>query len=597
MDYLKHYELEREPFQNSSNPDFYFQSSHHKSARLRLVRGLEQRRGLCVVIGGAGCGKTTLATHLAASLPPQRFTAYMRIIPHAACARGWVLPQIARALGAGDAAASPTQTLEHIHHALLASRASGVHTVLLLDEAQLLATAEVMQELRGLLNLSAQGQPLVSIVLLGLEELAGVLRLDHALAQRVEIRVELAPMASDEVREYVVHRLRRAGATGAIFADDAIEALAALSRGVPRLLNTLADSALFEGYLARSRPVRAESVIAAADQLGLSAVDPATASAAGPHAGGVAAHLDPVADAPRAAPGATAPEAAARAAHAVSPSPEARPPASRSPAAASPGSPSPEARPPTSPSLASVSDASPSHASAPPSDVWELDKAAEDALPAPRAAPGATPPARPEGAQSHAGAHALDDDVLVEDGAVLDDEDDIEDELVMTEADDLVLDAAYTFDAGADDAALTLEATVAEDVADASLVLEEDDVLIDAHASDEAPASRGSEDLVLHTADDDDLFVQLTEDDGEPEVHAARASTAQAAGDLEMSDDDLIDASFVKNLKDDGDEDAGGVVAIVADIAPRPAPPPAAAARPAGEADVDDLFAQLQLES
>jgi hypothetical protein len=136
--------------------------------------------------------------------------------------------------------------------------------VLLIDEAQLFRNRDAMEEFRGLLNLLHDGRKLVSLVLFGLHELADILKLDPPLAQRVEIRVELTPMDWLESQAYVSHRLRLAGATQAVFSPDALEALFRCSGGVPRLLNTVADNALFEAFLSESKPVDSSIVAAAA---------------------------------------------------------------------------------------------------------------------------------------------------------------------------------------------------------------------------------------------------------------------------------------------------------------------------------------------
>jgi len=269
MDYLKFYRLNAEPFLNLPDPAVYYASQAHKRAYLRILRGLEQQRGLSVVIGPAGCGKTTLATRLATSLPSDRFSVHMRVIPHSACADGWLLPEVARALGTHEISGDPARTIMQIQQALLLKRSSGVHSVLMMDEAQMLASASVMQEFRALLNLAQAGRPLLSVVLFGLLELEGVLELVPSLAQRIEIRVELTPMGSEEIAGYVAHRLSCAGGSPDLFTADAIEALRRYSRGVPRVLNTLADNALFEASLAELAPVTAEAVISAADQLRL----------------------------------------------------------------------------------------------------------------------------------------------------------------------------------------------------------------------------------------------------------------------------------------------------------------------------------------
>jgi general secretion pathway protein A len=269
MEYLKFYGLGAEPFLNNAEVGFYFESRGQRRARLRILRAIQQRRGLCVVVGEAGCGKTTLATHLAASLDPKHFATRMRVIPHAECATGWVLPQIARTLDTPEPGVDPARLIERIGQSLIMARATGRHPVLILDEAQFLASPLAMQEFRALLNLLQDGQPLLSIALFGLTELAEVLRLDPPLAQRVDARAELGPLDPDEISLYIAHRLHCADGPTNLFAPEAVELLGRLARGVPRLINTLADNALFEGSLTESRPVGTDAVWAAAEQLGM----------------------------------------------------------------------------------------------------------------------------------------------------------------------------------------------------------------------------------------------------------------------------------------------------------------------------------------
>ena len=269
MEYLKFYGLDAEPFQNNSEPRFYYESRAQKHARMRILRGIHQHRGLCVVVGEAGLGKTTLASHLAASLDPKKFAVRLRVIPHIACASGWLMPEFARSFDAADAGGNPARVIERIEHSLLRARAAGRHPVLIFDEAQLLASPEAMQEFRALLNLQEDGQPLLSIALFGLIELADVLRLDTPLAQRVDVRAEMGVLEDDEVPLYIAHRLSTAGGPTDLFDPDAVGLLARFGSGIPRLLNTLADNALFEASLAQVRPVGTDAVWAAAEQLGL----------------------------------------------------------------------------------------------------------------------------------------------------------------------------------------------------------------------------------------------------------------------------------------------------------------------------------------
>src|SRR5262245_42095890 len=99
MDYLKFHQLEPEPVQNALDPHFYFESAGHAQARMRLERGVSQRRGLLSLVGAPGCGKSTLAHHLSHALDPARYLQQLRVISHSACASGWLLPHVAEAFG------------------------------------------------------------------------------------------------------------------------------------------------------------------------------------------------------------------------------------------------------------------------------------------------------------------------------------------------------------------------------------------------------------------------------------------------------------------------------------------------------------------
>jgi type II secretory pathway predicted ATPase ExeA len=274
MEHLEFFNLPADPFQNDADARFYYESAPQKRARLRLLRGIQQRKSLSVLLGGPGLGKTTLANSLLRALDPKEFAAHYLTIPHESCSSSWFLPNVARAFGVPAPSPETHILVDQIAAQLTAVVTSGRTPVLLVDEAQLFRNREAMEEFRGMLNLSDGGKRLISLVLFGLHELGEILRLDPPLAQRVEIRVEMTPMDWLEAQAYVAHRLRLAGATQAVFAPDALEALFRWSGGVPRVLNTLADNALFEGFLAERRPVDHGIVDTAAQSLGLSTPAP-----------------------------------------------------------------------------------------------------------------------------------------------------------------------------------------------------------------------------------------------------------------------------------------------------------------------------------
>jgi general secretion pathway protein A len=269
MEHLEFFQLPADPFQNDADARFYYESAPQKRARLRLLRGIHQRKALSILVGGPGLGKTTLAQVLLRTLADKDYAAHYLSIPHEACSSGWFLPSVARAFGVPMPSEQVPRLVDQIYAQLVAIATARRTPVLLIDEAQLFRNRDAMEEFRGLLNLTHDGKKLLSLVLFGLPDLGEILKLDPPLAQRVEVRVEMTPMDWLESQAYVSHRLRLAGATQAVFSPDALEALFRWSGGVPRVLNTLADNSLFEAFLTETKPVDSTVVQTAAEALGL----------------------------------------------------------------------------------------------------------------------------------------------------------------------------------------------------------------------------------------------------------------------------------------------------------------------------------------
>ena len=271
MDYLSFYNLDAEPFQNEPDTRFYYGSDAQQQARLRLMRGVQQRKALSLLIAGPGCGKTTLAHHLLENLGSKKWAVRMAVIPHAACPSGWLIRSVAKRFGVAQPANDPLAALTQLYKLLVGLAAGGAGPVLLIDEAQLLSNKDVLEDFRALLNLVHEERKLLSLVLFGLPLLDEVLRAESSLAQRIEIRAEMAPLDREQSAAYVQHRITCANGTEEIFSPDAVDALYTYSSGVPRVINTLADNALFEGAMEQSRSINRTHIIAAADQLGLEA--------------------------------------------------------------------------------------------------------------------------------------------------------------------------------------------------------------------------------------------------------------------------------------------------------------------------------------
>lgn len=270
MDYLEYYSLNEHPFTNVVDNKFYYSSPQYRDALIKLKYAVDTKKGLAVVIGDIGAGKTTLARRLLEELDEQRYEATLLVIIHSSVSSEWLLKKFAIQLGVTDTKEnSKVEMLGQIYRRLLEINESGKTAVLLMDEVQMLKSKEIMEEFRGLLNMEMPGGKMINLVFFGLPDLEDVLSLDEPLKQRVAMKIALRPFSADDTNDYIEHRLRIAGCTTEIFTAEAMREVYGYSTGRPRLINTICDNALLEGYLFKTRTVDASVIKAVAIDLGL----------------------------------------------------------------------------------------------------------------------------------------------------------------------------------------------------------------------------------------------------------------------------------------------------------------------------------------
>jgi type II secretory pathway predicted ATPase ExeA len=281
VNYLEHYELSQEPFSNAPVARFYYSSAQHAQALMRLMHAVSQMKGLALLVGDIGAGKTTLARRMLDNLPEDEYEAALLVIVHSGITAQWLLRRIALQLGVGNPAEEKLALLSQLYQRLVRIYEAGKKAVVLIDEAQMLATREIMEEFRGLLNLEVPERKLLSFVFFGLPDIEENLKLDPPLAQRVALRYRLEPLTAEATEAYIRHRLRLAGAPRVPFTPGAMAAVHRFAGGTPRVINTLCDNALFEGFLARARIVDEKLVERLARDLALAPAAAADAPAPG----------------------------------------------------------------------------------------------------------------------------------------------------------------------------------------------------------------------------------------------------------------------------------------------------------------------------
>jgi len=271
VDHLRQFRLTEDPFRDEPRPRDFCETRAAREALLRIERGLRQGRGLGVVSGEPGSGKSMLLRRLLDGLEEEIFEASMLVVLPGAAEAGALLARFAKHLGVEETAAERQALLGQIFEQLAIVREEGRQAVLLVDDADVLARGGALAELVGLLHLEYEERRLLSLVLAGAPALDAALATDPALCRRVDFRGRLAALDRDESARYLAHRLGLAGGDPAILAPEALEALHCLGGGLPGCLNRLADNALFEAFLCGRAQVTRGDVERAHRDLGFAA--------------------------------------------------------------------------------------------------------------------------------------------------------------------------------------------------------------------------------------------------------------------------------------------------------------------------------------
>ena len=254
--YERFFGLRERPFDLVPNPRFLYLTGRQREALSNLRYGLTTPRGLTLLIGEAGTGKTTLVQAVIGDIDDQIVECLLLSNP--TLTRTEFYEFLTAGFGlANEAFMSKTQFLFELRRHLVAKREAGVLCGIVLDEAQSLPY-ELLEEVRLLSNIETPTEKLLNVVLAGQPELAD--RLNEAnlrqLKQRISLRCQLDTFTFQETAAYIAGRLRIAGGDPAkIFSREAVLAIHDASLGVPRTINVICDNALIGGFAAQEKPV------------------------------------------------------------------------------------------------------------------------------------------------------------------------------------------------------------------------------------------------------------------------------------------------------------------------------------------------------
>ena len=262
--YREFYGLKELPFALTPDPRFIYFTPSHTEAMANLHYGIESGKGLIVVIGEVGTGKTTILRWMMQRLDRAVLVGYV-INPRLSVTEFY--QHIARLLDVENWQ-NKSELLFALGSTLEERHARGLRTVLIIDEAHGLSTS-VLEEIRLLSNFESDAAKHLQIVLTGQPELRVVLNNPELrqLKQRVALRCEIKPLPNvEETAKYIRARLQVAGAERTdIFSPGAIDYIFRCSAGIPRQINNLCDNALLAGFAAGERQISRMTVMEVAD--------------------------------------------------------------------------------------------------------------------------------------------------------------------------------------------------------------------------------------------------------------------------------------------------------------------------------------------
>ena len=259
MSYYRVLGLDREPFSTSPDPAFFYQSPGHRAALANLLIEFRLKRGLSVVLGDVGTGKTTLGRKLVQMLKERDRFIFHLVLDPTYPSEDLFFNALIRTLGIGVVAPAPTLVdyRELLERYLFQRGITEQQTVvLIIDEAHKL-NALSLEALRILLNYETNEVKLLQLVLLGQMELLPLITGLPNLMDRVSLKCRLDPLDLEETREMIHFRLREAGYQSRLplFPDEAIDTIHEQSAGYPRRIAMLCHQALRALVMSRGRVI------------------------------------------------------------------------------------------------------------------------------------------------------------------------------------------------------------------------------------------------------------------------------------------------------------------------------------------------------
>ena len=244
--YEAYFRLHEKPFAILPDPSFIYWSKNHVRAYTMIEYSIINNAGFTVITGEIGCGKTTLIRHLLSQLPSD---VVVGLVSDTQVASGDLIRWVLLAFEQDFEQSSEVAAFRDFRDFVRKLAELGRRAILVVDEAQNLPI-DGLEKLRMLSNVNVEKQNALQIILVGQPQLRALLQRPELtqFMQRVSSEYHIEPLPPNDVKGYIIHRIGKAGSPTALFSSRAIQLIAEESRGIPRVINVLCDTALVYAY-------------------------------------------------------------------------------------------------------------------------------------------------------------------------------------------------------------------------------------------------------------------------------------------------------------------------------------------------------------
>lgn len=263
--YIDYFKLNDYPFRITPDTDYLYMSPAHSRAKAYMEYAIFNREGFVVITGEIGSGKTTLIKKLLSEINEDIIVAK---IFQTQLNEVEILQSILVEFGINPFSAKKVELLNMLNQFLVDSYLNNKQVLLIIDDAQNLSK-RVLQEITMLSAVETQKEKILHVIIVGQPELNNKLEADdmEQLLQRVSLRYHVRALTFEELVEYINHRTKVAGSNRSLFHDEVFPEIYKYTGGIPRLINTLCDTALTCVYADNKSLVASEDISAAISEL------------------------------------------------------------------------------------------------------------------------------------------------------------------------------------------------------------------------------------------------------------------------------------------------------------------------------------------